>query len=617
MNNHGYQTIDLKQVDMFRFRVKQPFCFQYTFWKPSHFLTGLETHEKGVNWRTFRFGKALCGVRAEMDETEVVATIFGDENYNEDVARRVRFRVSQGYGLDEDLTPFIKCAQKHRAMKPCLEKLSGMRESCPDSLFELAIIGLVLQNTTIERTIAMFSWLLNSFGKIVSFDGKILRAFYSPQDLIDLDEETIRQEGRFGYRSKYVPAFVEFFSKIDDEELRQSSHETIMIELRKIKGVGPYTASIISGAALRDIKTVNIDVWNRKIFAKKLLNKEDESPVVLQKYFDNHFGKFSNLAALYMTEYEFVIGKQHLPAIQGIFPCSKDETHKKDTPYAIGKMLNTVRALLFKKQYDEVVSPIIRSALSCPSKCFSLENNKFLRPCMELPLRKLVTTRTPKIFEIGPCFRDEREDSTHRNEFYMLELYSMNGTLCEMRGLAEEIIFKTLPNIKKPAQMISIRESIKDDLKIDIALSTTEELVHEIQRKSPGKYPSFYDNKKRKDYEIINEYISEEIEKKDAVEVGVLYFLTDYPVCTIAIAERISTNPPEHVIQRFECFINGVEIANAFVDCMDGKDLKKRIEENFEEISKEDKELLSLTKIGKIAPTAGLGLGINRLCMLK
>lgn len=191
-------------------------------------------------------------------------------------------------------------------MRPVVDRLAGMRISCPESLFEIAMIGLLLQNTTIHRTISMFTWLMDRFGKTVNFDNQSLKVFFTPNDLIGIDELVFRNEGRFGYRSKFIPEFAKFFAKRDDEMLRMMSLPTLLMELGNIKGVGPYTSGVIVGSALRDKAAIVLDVWNRKIIARRLLDAEDIDSETLKNHLLKLFGDQAGLAVLYLTEYEFL-----------------------------------------------------------------------------------------------------------------------------------------------------------------------------------------------------------------------------------------------------------------------------------------------------------------------
>lgn len=277
-----------------------------------------------------------------------------------------------------------------------------------------------------------------------------------------------------------------------------------------------------------------------------------------------------------------------------------------DTGKNIGVNANKVRKVLAANDYQEVVSLILRGSDSAVNPRFSVRDEnggtRFLRDCMEMPLRKLADRAMPKIFEIGPCFRQEPPDDTHREEFYMMELYSVEEGLAEMKTLTEAIVSE-ITGVPVPSKSISLADIILEDIGVDIRAAATEELISAIKT----KYSKLSDDKQ---YQIVNEYIgllSESICK----EKGVLYFLEEYPACTIDSAARHGN---ANTIRRFEAHLNGLEIAHAFVDCMDAADIKARAAG--EEI--EDKETLELiqdTEQGRLLPTVGLGIGINRLCM--
>ncbi len=249
------------------------------------------------------------------------------------------------------------------------------------------------------------------------------------------------------------------------------------------------------------------------------------------------------------------------------------------------------------------MTPIMREGFSLINPRFKVSNGLYLRDCMELSLRKMVTEEDPKIFEIGPCFRCEEVDSTHCQEFYMMELYSLGQTIDDMAALAEEIIKVSIPRVNG-SEVFSLREFIKNDLGVNIAVESTETLVQSLVRKhhhiNPGT-PHF----------MVAEYVEAVVEPLMSVP-NCLYFLTDYPTCTIAVADR---EDGHNYINRFECFLNGLEVAHSFVDSLDYEDIKERLIAA-DVLGPEEEELLELTRKGLLLPTAGLGIGIDRLCMV-
>ncbi|MDE7431194.1 MAG: hypothetical protein K2N34_04665 [Lachnospiraceae bacterium] len=274
----------------------------------------------------------------------------------------------------------------------------------------------------------------------------------------------------------------------------------------------------------------------------------------------------------------------------------------------IGINANKVRKILINNGYQEMVSPILRCSDSAINPRF-LVNGKnsytgFLRDCMETPLRKCIGEATPKVFEIGPCFRQDEIDNTHQQEFYMMELYSANEELSIMKELTETIISDVI-GVHIPSITISLVKAIWEDMEIDIRTASTEELISAIS----NKYSNLLGEH---NYQIVNKYI-DCLEKAICVKKDVIYFLEEYPICTIDSAERYDNT---NTIKRFEAFFNKLEIAHAFVDCMDGVEIRTRAADSSIEDSETD-ELIRLTEQGYLLPTVGLGIGIDRLCMIQ
>lgn len=274
----------------------------------------------------------------------------------------------------------------------------------------------------------------------------------------------------------------------------------------------------------------------------------------------------------------------------------------------IGMNANKVRKILIANGYQEVVSPILRSSDSAVNPRFSVNvaNNgtRFLRDCMEMPLRKCADKITPKVFEIGPCFRQDKIDDTHRQEFYMMELYSVDEELPGMKILTEAIVSEVM-GVHIPSRVFSLVDIILEDMGIDIRIASTEELMSAIKNKHSNLLG---DN----NYKIVNKYI-DYLENSICVEKEIIYFLEEYPVCTIDSAARCGNT---NTIKRFEAFFNGLEIAHAFVDCLDEVDIRMRAADASIG-DRETSELIQLTEQGYFLPTVGLGIGIDRLCMMQ
>lgn len=286
-----------------RIPVTTPFDFRHTFWKPSHFFTGLEVHSLDVSWRTFRIGQRYCGVRCEFVDGFVLASIYADKLLDVAQIDQVSARITHSYGLAEDQRGFLEVAASHPAMHAPLRHFRGMRQSCPENLFEIAIISLLLQNATIQRTRQMMNNLLRHHGCIVQFDQVELRAFFTPSEIADTDEEVHREKNRLGYRAKYIPRFGDFFRERGD---LLSADADLLAQFQSVKGVGPYTTAIVASHASRDPSALGLDVWNRKILARHLLNVEDADPKEVMRACTSAFPGYEGLAALYLLEYEYI-----------------------------------------------------------------------------------------------------------------------------------------------------------------------------------------------------------------------------------------------------------------------------------------------------------------------
>jgi 3-methyladenine DNA glycosylase/8-oxoguanine DNA glycosylase len=297
------ETRALVHVNMLRLPIKQPFNFRYTLWKPSHFATGLERHSADTSWRTFRVGELLCGVVMTMDSADTLrAEVYSDGPWRQAARDRLASRLTHSYGLDEDISAFVASAERALAMHEPLAALAGMRQSCPENLFEIAVISLLLQNATVARTTQMMTNLLDHHGQLAVFDGVTLKAFFTPEEITGVDEATFRERDRLGYRAMYIGRFAEFFREHDPDAADHTDKTELMREFQTIKGVGPYTAAIIAGHAVRDPSALGLDVWNRKLLAQRFLGLDDAEAEVVMAEMTRLFPGYEGLAGLYVIE---------------------------------------------------------------------------------------------------------------------------------------------------------------------------------------------------------------------------------------------------------------------------------------------------------------------------
>ncbi|WP_439476946.1 DNA-3-methyladenine glycosylase family protein [Brevundimonas sp.] len=232
----------------------------------------------------------------------VIATLYADESLASAERDSLVRQIDRGYGLNEDLETFLRIAQSEPSTAEAAALMHGMRMSCPENLFEISVVSLLLQNTTIARTTQMMRNILQRYGTAVEFDGQSLMTFPAPSAVADASEAELREVCRLGYRAKYVPAFATFFMDHDEESLWANEPDQVMALLQTIKGVGPYTSGVIASHCVRDFSRLSLDVWNTPIASTALFGHPDADHASVAAGLDQRFSGFSGLALLYMTE---------------------------------------------------------------------------------------------------------------------------------------------------------------------------------------------------------------------------------------------------------------------------------------------------------------------------
>src|SRR3990167_10990249 len=223
-----------------------PFGFDPTFHKPAHFASGDNYWEPGTRWQTIRFlGKELGLIFkniGSIDKPKIKAEIYGAENLSKEFIEKLTGEIRYRYNLDFDLSDFYKRFSGDKILGPVIVKMRGMRPGHQDSLYEYLIIGIVLQNCTVRRSVQMMQVLFEKYGRLLEFDGKKLWCFWESGALVNVSEEELRSL-KIGYRAKFIKKIDEQFGhgEIDEMELRNSDMEKQRRELLKLYGVGPAT----------------------------------------------------------------------------------------------------------------------------------------------------------------------------------------------------------------------------------------------------------------------------------------------------------------------------------------------------------------------------------------
>lgn len=294
-------------------------------------------------------------------------------------------------------------------------------------------------------------------------------------------------------------------------------------------------------------------------------------------------------------------------------------------------LINTMRSYLDAKGYMEVETPILQplygGAAARPFKTHhnTLDMTLYLRIANELYLKRLIVGGFDGVYEFSKDFRNEGMDRTHNPEFTQVELYVAYKDYEWMMNLVEEMVEQVAIalngttavqvgentiDFKRPWKRYTMYEAIQHFTGVDISLMNEEEM-----RKAANTMGVHPDNTMGRG-KIIDEIFGAKCEGNLMQPT----FITDYPVEMSPLAKAHRSKPG--LVERFEAICNGKEMCNAFSELNDPIDQRKRFEEQLElgkrgdeEAMQLDEDFLRAIEYG-MPPTAGLGIGIDRLTMI-
>lgn len=286
------------------------FDFDSTFYKPDHFTSGDNLWEPGIRWQTWNWEKIPVGLKfinkGLILNPLIEVKIYAQKRLSKDFINSLIEEIKYSYNLNLDLKDFYKSFKNDKFLAPIIKKWRGMRPGHPSSLYEYLIIGIVLQNASIRRSVQMFQALLEGYGKLLEFDGKKLWCFWNPGGLKKVREKDLRAL-KVGYRAKSIKKIDNQFAKglVNEMELRKKSREMQTEELLKLYGVGLATVWYILFDVFHHWDFFNhISPWEQKIYSKLFFNKNPENPVPVKKLLKHfeRFDKYKQLAVHYIWE---------------------------------------------------------------------------------------------------------------------------------------------------------------------------------------------------------------------------------------------------------------------------------------------------------------------------
>ena len=304
----------------------------------------------------------------------------------------------------------------------------------------------------------------------------------------------------------------------------------------------------------------------------------------------------------------------------------------KDTFIKRSKIISTIRKYLDGQGFMEVETPmLVSNAGGAAARPFVTHSNALdedfkLRISLELYLKRLIVGGLEKVYEIGRVFRNEGVDTRHNPEFTLMELYQaytdyhgmMDLTENLYRYVAQEVLGTTQivyngieMDLGKPFERITMVDAVKKYAGVDFnEIHTLEEA-----RAAAKEHHVEYEERHKKG-DILNLFFEEYVEDHLIQPT----FVMDHPIEISPLTKKKPENP--EYVERFEFFMNGWEMANAYSELNDPIDQRERFKDQEEQLAQgndeantTDEDFMNALEIG-MPPRGGIGFGIDRMCML-
>ena len=304
----------------------------------------------------------------------------------------------------------------------------------------------------------------------------------------------------------------------------------------------------------------------------------------------------------------------------------------KDTFVKRSKIIAAIRRYLDGQEFMEVETPmLVSNAGGAAARPFethynALDEDVKLRISLELYLKRLIVGGLEKVYEIGRVFRNEGVDTRHNPEFTLMELYQaytdyngmMDLTENLFRYIAKEVLGTTTityngieMDLGKPFERITMVDAVKKYAGVDFAKVETLEEARALAKEHKIEF-----EERHKKGDILNLFFEEYVEEHLVQPT----FVMDHPVDISPLTKRKPSDP--EYVERFEMFMNGWEMCNAYSELNDPIDQRERFKAQDalaaagdEEANHTDEDFLNALEIG-MPPTGGIGYGIDRLVML-
>jgi len=389
----------------------------------------------------------------------------------------------------------------------------------------------------------------------------------------------------------------------DEEDIAQTDAVVKQLHIGDFIGVKGELFSTQTGE-------VSIKVKSLRFLSKSLKNL----PIVKVDKEGNKYDEFTDPELRYRQRYVDLVVNGHV----------KEVFMKRN------KMIRAMRTFFDQHGWTEVETPILQpihggaAARPFATHHNTLDMELYMRIANELYLKRLIVGGFDGVYEIGKMFRNEGMDRTHNPEFTMMEIYvaykdyiwmmeMVENCLAfiaeEVNGTTKAQVGDQVIEFAGPYRRLSMFDSIKEYTDIDVSNMNEDELRQVCKNLHIETDPSLGKGK------LIDEIFGEKVEHHLIQPT----YITDYPVEMSPLAKKHRSI--EGLTERFELFVNGKELANAYSELNDPIDQRKRFEDQLKLAQRGDDEAMVLDEDFLRAleygmpPTSGLGIGLDRLCM--
>lgn len=275
-----HEPIQLREELTQGFDLSQPFCFETTVRKPSHYPTSLEQFGDETYSFVATVGENSVGCRAAVRSGDTVElTLFVDPSNPPTDPRGVIVELARRLGFFVDVSGFDEVWNADAKLSQLPSKMAGGRPSAFSSLYGFLMICTFLQNTQVRRTVQMTSAMIERFSRYYRFpDGSVLPGLWTASDILGSSEDELRAL-KLGYRARTVRRLSEQFSLhplLESTLMAIGDPRELDASLRKIYGIGPATSGYLVFEWFKhgDYLT-HVSPWERQILSRLVMDEPD------------------------------------------------------------------------------------------------------------------------------------------------------------------------------------------------------------------------------------------------------------------------------------------------------------------------------------------------------